>query len=78
VRAEARVVYTYRDEKTAELMARLLELDNSFASRDLQVETHLRGMDVETLVRHQNLNTLLNTIDDLVFSEKLISSLLED
>jgi hypothetical protein len=78
VRTEARITYFYKDEETAGLMARLLELDNSFASRELQVETVQKGVEVETVVRHQNLNTLLTTIDDLVFSERLISSLLED
>jgi len=78
VRSEATVTYTYGDEETAGLVARLLELDNRIAPRGLKVETLQKGREVVTVVRHQNLNTLFATIDDLVFSERLITSLLED
>lgn len=76
--SRAEVVFEYPDERTAERVAHLLELDNKVAPRELEVRTSANGKEVTTVVEHQNFNTVFATIDDLIFSEKLITSLMED
>lgn len=74
----AEVIFEYEDEKTADQVAHLLEMDNKVAPRELDVKTKAAGKEVITVVEHQNFNTVFATIDDLIFSEKLITSLMED
>jgi deoxyinosine 3'endonuclease (endonuclease V) len=73
--AKARMEHSYKDEETAKMVARLLDLDNKIA--DLNVRTFNDKKKVITTLEHENLGTFFATIDDLIFTEKLISSLLE-
>ncbi|MEE8167978.1 MAG: KEOPS complex subunit Pcc1 [Candidatus Hydrothermarchaeales archaeon] len=74
--AKARVEFRYEDRETAEKIARLLEIDNRVAPRKLKLKTYSEGDRVITVFEHGKLNTFLATIDDLLFSEKLIEGLI--
>lgn len=73
--ARVRLEFTYRDESKAERIADLLELDNRIAPRSLKLRTFREGARVITTFQHERLNTTQATIEDLLFSEKLIEEL---
>jgi len=74
--SSATIKFEYRDSRKAKIVARLLEIDNKVAPKKLKVETVSRGKKVITKVRHENSGTLFATVDDLIFTERLISSLM--
>lgn len=76
MKAKAEVRFSYRREETAEKVAYLLEADNRAAPRNLRLRSSAKGREVITVFEHDKLNTLLATIDDLLFTEKLIADLL--
>jgi hypothetical protein len=77
MKAKARVEFRYSDEGTAEKVCQLLEVDNRVAPRRLKLRTYREENRVITTLEHQKLGTFFSTIDDLIFSEKLIADLVE-
>ncbi len=73
----ANITFEYSDNREAAIVAKMLEVDNRVAPKKLRIETVNRGKTVITRVGHERLNTLFATVDDLIFTERLISSLIE-
>lgn len=71
----ARLEFGYDDEAKAERIAMLLELDNRIAPRRLRISTVGKGLKVVTTFQHEKLNTFQATVEDLLFSEKLIEGM---
>ncbi len=69
--------FQYGDESKADRICQLLELDNRIAPRSLKLETINEGGKVVTTFEHERLNTVQATLDDLLFSEKLIEGVIE-
>ncbi|MEE9594031.1 MAG: KEOPS complex subunit Pcc1 [Candidatus Hydrothermarchaeales archaeon] len=67
-----RLEFGYADESKADKISRLLELDNRIAPRSLKLATIRDGGKIITTFEHERLNTIQATIEDLLFSEKLI------
>lgn len=67
-----RLEFGYADESKADKISRLLELDNRIAPRSLKLATIREGGKIITTFEHERLNTIQATIEDLLFSEKLI------
>ncbi len=67
--------FEYSTEREAELVARLLEIDNRVGNID--IKTHAEGKKVITVLEHEKTGTFIATIEDLLFTERLISNLLE-
>lgn len=76
--ARARLEFRYGDAKTAQMIAELLEIDNRAVPRKLKLTTRREGGSAVTYVEHEKLNTLSATIDDLLFSERLMEELIAD
>lgn len=76
MKAKVRIKFQYEGAEGARKVAYLLEVDNRIAPRSLKVKTWASGRTVVTEVEHERLNTILATIDDLLFTEKLIAELL--
>ncbi|NOZ59765.1 MAG: hypothetical protein GXO66_09380 [Euryarchaeota archaeon] len=76
MRARAELVFLYSSEEEAELVARLLELDNRMAPKGIKVRTEPLGREVITRAEHPSVGTLFATIDDLLFCEKLIDEMM--
>ncbi len=74
---KAKISFEYEDEDTAEMVASLLQLDNEIAPKNLDIMTKNEGHNVITDLRHEKLNTLFATIDDLIFSTRIIEDVLE-
>jgi hypothetical protein len=74
--ARAELVFLYSSEEEAELVARLLELDNRMAPKGIRVKTEHLGRKVVTSAEHSSVGTLFATIDDLLFCEKLIGEMM--
>ncbi|GCC10887.1 hypothetical protein IPdc08_00925 [archaeon] len=75
--SKSRIEFSYETEEKAELIAELLEIDNKVAPRKLKIETFSEGKKVITLVEHTKISTLAATLEDLIFTEKLISLVME-
>lgn len=76
MKAKAELKFYYDSEETAQMVAYLLEVDNRAAPRNLKLRTSARGKTVITDFEHEKLNTFLATIDDLLFTERLVADLL--
>lgn len=72
----ASITFEYNDNHKAAVVAKILEMDNRIAPKKLKIETVNRGKMVITRAEHERLNTLFATVDDLIFTERLISSLI--
>lgn len=73
----ATVTFEYKSAREAEVVARMLDVDNKVAPKTLKIDTSKKGKLVTTTVEHENSGTIFATIDDLIFTERLISSLIE-
>jgi len=69
--------FQYESRGMAEKVALLLEVDNKAAPKSLVVETRCAGSSAVTEVSSSKTSTFFSTLDDLLFTEKLISRLLE-
>lgn len=69
----AKIEFRYKDAKTAQKISYLLEVDNRIAPKKIKTESS--GNRVITHIEQEKLSTLLATIDDLLFCEKLIEDL---
>ncbi len=74
---KAKISFEYEDNDTAKMVAALLQLDNEIAPKNLDIITKNEGSSVITDLRHEKLNTLFATIDDLIFSTRIIEDVLE-
>ncbi len=74
---KAKITFVYENDDTAEMVATLLQLDNEIAPKKLEINTKNEGRDVVTDLQHDSLNTFFATIDDLIFSTKIIEEVLE-
>jgi hypothetical protein len=70
-----KLMFSYGDESKADMVAMLLDLDNRIAPRSLKLSTFRDRAKVITTFQHERLNTVQATIEDLLFSEKLIAGL---
>lgn len=75
MKAKAEIEFKYKNAKIAQQISYLLEIDNAAAYKKL-IKTESRGRRVVTHIEHENLNTFLATIDDLLFCERLIEELI--
>ncbi|MEE8402234.1 MAG: KEOPS complex subunit Pcc1 [Candidatus Hydrothermarchaeaceae archaeon] len=73
----ANITFEYSDNREAAIVAKMLEVDNRVAPKKIRIETVAKGKTVITRAEHERLNTLFATVDDLIFTERLISSLIE-
>ncbi len=74
---KATVTFEYESKREAEVVAKMLDVDNRVAPKTLKIETINRANKVITTVEHERAGTIFATVDDLIFTEKLISSLAE-
>ncbi len=74
---KATITLEYDDARTAGIVTKILDIDNKIAPKKLKIQTINKGKTVITRLEHRQQRTLFATIDDLVFTEKLISSLIE-
>lgn len=77
MKASAEIIFKYKDSSIAELIGRLLEIDNRLAPKKMEISTTSRGNEVITKLSCNKLHTFFATIDDLLFSERLISRLVK-
>lgn len=74
---EARLTFEYLAADTAADVARILQVDNEIAPRTLDIHTSAKNKSVITHIRSNSGKTVFATIDDVLFSEKLISEILD-
>jgi hypothetical protein len=74
---KATITFEYNDAHKAEVVAKMLDVDNKVAPKTLKIETVNRDNMVITTVEHEQSSTIFATVDDLIFTERLISSLIE-
>lgn len=77
MRCRAELSFLYSGRGNAKMAAELLEMDNRLAPRELKIKTFATGEKVITIAEHWKLSTLAATLEDLIFTEKLVSELLE-
>ena len=77
MRLEGELVFTYKSRKTAGDVAGLIEMDNLIAPKTLRIRTGAKDADVVTRLASEKASTFFATVDDLFFSERLITELLE-
>lgn len=73
---KADITFEYDSKSDAAVVAKLLEMDNRIAPKKLKIETINDGNRVITRIEHERPSTLFATVDDLVFTERLISGLI--
>ena len=74
---KAEVIFEYKDAREAQVVARMLDVDNKVAPKTLKIETVNKDKTVITTLEHEKHGTIFATIDDLIFTERLITSLIE-
>ncbi|RMF91065.1 MAG: hypothetical protein D6733_02195 [Methanobacteriota archaeon] len=74
---EGEISFQYGDEETARAVAALIEMDNRIAPRTVEIHTWADGKRVLTSLRSKRTGTFFATIDDLLFTEKLIATILD-
>ncbi len=72
----ATVTFEYESGEHAEVVKKVLEIDNKTAPSSMGIFTKRVKNKVVTYVRHEKIGTLLATVDDIIFAEKIISSIL--
>lgn len=74
---KATVTFEYKSAEVAEVVAKMLDVDNKVAPKTLKIETVNKDNMVVTTVEHVRHGTIFATVDDLIFTEKLVSGLVE-
>jgi hypothetical protein len=74
---ETQIIFDYDSEKVAGYVASLIQVDNEIAPRTLKINTSAEENKVVTKISSKKVGTFFATIDDLLFSEKLIADLLQ-
>lgn len=77
MRLRGTVNFLYGDEVVAGQVAELLEIDNKLAPSKMSIRTVSSGKKVVTEIEHNKPGTFIVSLDDLIFSEKLICSILK-
>ncbi len=70
------VTFEYENENTAKIVEKVLKIDNKTAPSSMKIFTKRIKNKVVTYVSHEKIGTLLATLDDILFAEKIISSIL--
>jgi hypothetical protein len=71
-----KISFEYGSEQIAESVARLIQIDNEIAPKTLKVRTSAEKTMAVTRIQTEKTSTFFSTLDDLIFSEKLISEIL--
>ena len=66
--------FVYEEERKANKIARLLEIDNTVVP--IKVKSKNLGNKVITEIEHESLKTLLTTLEDVLFCEWIIDKVL--
>jgi len=74
---KGRVSFEYDYPKKAGDVAALLELDNLIAPRTIKIKTMAQNTEVVTELKSKRASTFFSTVEDLMFSEKLITDVLK-
>ncbi len=74
---KAKITFVYETDDTSEMVATLLQLDNEIAPKSLEIMTKNDGKYVVTDLQHESINTFFATIDDLIFSTKIVEDVLD-
>ena len=77
MQAKANLTFSYKTARTASLAAELLEIDNRVAPSSLKITSKAAGKTVTTQFSHPNFGTFALALEDIIFTEKLISELLD-
>ncbi len=77
MRLEAKITFDFDSSGVARDVARLIQVDNEIAPKTLKIKTSAKGKRVTTILSSNKASSFFATIDDLVFSEKLISEVLD-
>ncbi len=70
------IVFEYETEEDAEIVSKVLEIDNKFAPKKLKVISKRIGKKVVNYIEHESYRTFYATVEDLIFTERLISKIL--
>lgn len=71
----AKVTFEYKNAHEAEIVAKMLDVDNKAAPKTLKIETVKKDNMVITTLEHEKSGTIFATVDDLIFTERLVSGL---
>jgi hypothetical protein len=74
---EGKITFEYNDEEKALNVSGLIQLDNDIAPRTIEIKTAAEGKKAVTRIKSERVSTFFSTVDDLLFSEKLVSRILE-
>ena len=70
------IVFEYETEEDAEIVSKVLEIDNKFAPKKLKKKKKRIGKKVVNYIEHESYRTFYATVEDLIFTERLISKIL--
>ena len=73
----ATITFEYDTESEAEIVSKMLDVDNKVAPKTLKIETVKKDNMVITTLEHEKSGTIFATVDDLIFTERLVSGLVE-
>jgi hypothetical protein len=74
---KATITFEYKSSREAEVVAKMLDVDNKVAPKTLKIETVNKDKRVVTTVEHEKSGTIFASVDDLIFTERLVSGLFE-
>ncbi len=77
MKVEGTISFEYDDHMEAGDVAAILELDNRMAPRTIKIKTMAQNTEVVTALSANKPSTFFNTVEDLMFSEKLITDVLK-
>ncbi len=70
------IIFEYDNESDAEIVSKVLEIDNKVAPRKLKVISKRIGNKVINYIEHESFKTFFATVEDLIFTERLISRII--
>jgi hypothetical protein len=73
---DGKISFEYVSGQVAEAVARLIQTDNEIAPKTLKIRTSAEKTMAVTRIQTERTSTFFSTIDDLIFSEKLISEII--
>lgn len=73
----ATITFEYESAREAQIVARMLDVDNKVAPKTLKIETVNKDNMVTTTLEHEKSGTIFASVDDLIFTERLVSGLIE-
>jgi hypothetical protein len=69
------ITFEYKNAREAEVVLKMLDVDNKAAPKTLKIETVKKDNMVITTLEHEKPGTIFATVDDLIFTERLVSGL---